>query len=453
MTRRGGPLTCWAIALFALAPQCLQPAAAGPASSFGPEVQVGEARGGYVGTMHVASFHGEVGTPFTVTAEGLPVNEEFQLVWRTVNGRWKVTDSEYHGREYVTVAYEMAKVRTDAAGRVQATFETPEDFGFVHDVVLQQGTRLLTQAGYSIDMAIDISPRSGPVGTPITVAVTGIGWRNLHSSWDLLYDNNYTGWISAVTTHGTATFSIPATGHVGDHIIEVLHGQFTFPYRNMQQSPEPDRPRWAIPFTITPGEPVLPPAADEQAQTHVRLSAPRGELMSTPRFSGVDEPITVRGEGLKPGEHYTLNWTRVIGNRMTGLGWEESSTPSPKRQRTHTAASNSASRHPTISAARMVCGSTQAASRSWGLISSRRRRSPWTSRADRSAPRSRCISRAWAGLRPPTSCTWSTTTALLAMPALSTARAMSRYSCRRPARRVGTSSISIPASTRAWRPT
>ena len=324
---RSGPLAGSAIGLFAVALQCMQPVAAAPASAFGPEVQVGEARGGYVGTMHVAPFHGEVGTPFTVTAEDLPPNEEFQLIWRTVNGAWKVTESEYHGREYVPVAYEMAKVRSDAAGRVQATFETPEDFGFVHDIVLQQGERLLTQAGYSIDMAIDISPRSGPAGTPITVAVKGIGWRNLHSSRDLLYDNNYTGWMSAVTTHGSATFTIPATGHVGDHIIEVLHGQFTFPYRNMQQSPEPDRPRWAIPFTITPGDPVLPPAADQQAQTHVRLPAPRGDLVSTPRFSGVGEPITVGGEGLKPGEDYALNWTRVIGNRMTGLGWEESSTP------------------------------------------------------------------------------------------------------------------------------
>ena len=100
---------------------------------------------------------------------------------------------------------------------------------------------MFTQVGFSIDMTVTISPESGPVGTPITVEVKGIGWRQLFNSWVLLYDNNFTGWISAVTTGGSAKFTIPATGRPGVHLIEVLHGEFTFPYRNMQQNPEPDR--------------------------------------------------------------------------------------------------------------------------------------------------------------------------------------------------------------------
>ena len=326
MTILNGPLAATALAFFAVTSLCAQPLSAAPASAFGPEVEVGVPQGGYVGTMRLVPFRGEAGTPFTVTAEGIPANQEFQLIWRTMNGKWNVTESEYHGREYVPTAYEMARIISDDNGRLEATFETPEDFGFGHDVVLQQGDRLLTQAGYSIDMTVDIFPKSGPLGTPITVEVSGIGWRDLHSSWDLLYDNKYTGWMSAITTHGSASFTIPATGHVGDHIIEILHGQYTFPYRNMQQSPEPDRPRFVLPFTITPGDPVLPPSVDAQAQTHVRLAPPSGELTSYPRFSGVGEMITVSTEGLSPGENATLNWTRVIGNRMDGEGWAESST-------------------------------------------------------------------------------------------------------------------------------
>ena len=49
-------------------------------------------------------------------------------------------------------------------------------------------------------MTVKITPKSGPVGTPITVNVKGIGWRSLFNSWDLLYDNHFTGWMSAVTT-------------------------------------------------------------------------------------------------------------------------------------------------------------------------------------------------------------------------------------------------------------
>ena len=151
----------------------------------------------------------------------------------------------------------------------------------------------------------------------------GIGFRNLEMSFNLLYDNRWTGWISAVTTHGTGRLTIPATGHVGDHVIEVLHGQFGFPYRNQEQSPEPDRPRFSIPFTVTAGAPVLPPAPAAQAQTHVRLPARSATCIRTPRFSGVGEPVTVtRGCSSRRGRRYTLNWTRVIGNRIDGGGWE-----------------------------------------------------------------------------------------------------------------------------------
>jgi D-sedoheptulose 7-phosphate isomerase len=75
-------------------------------------------------------------------------------------------------------------------------------------------------------MSVGVSPRSGPRGTPITIDVKGIGYRSLEMSFNLLYDNRWTGWISAVTTHGSGRLVIPATGHVGDHVIEVLHGQF-----------------------------------------------------------------------------------------------------------------------------------------------------------------------------------------------------------------------------------
>jgi hypothetical protein len=99
------------------------PAAAAPlVAALGPEVVIGEPSGGYVGRLIVAPEHGPTGTPLTVTAEGLPPGEEFQLVWRTVDGAWKVTDAEYRGREYRAVAYEIAKLKTDQTGRLNAQF-------------------------------------------------------------------------------------------------------------------------------------------------------------------------------------------------------------------------------------------------------------------------------------------------------------------------------------------
>ena len=132
------------------------------------------------------------------------------------------------------------------------------------------------------------------MGTPIHVEVRGIGFRSLYNSWDLIYDNNFTGWMSSVTTHGSASFTIPATGAPGVHIIEVLHGELTFPYRNPEQNPAQGRPRFELAFTVTDGPPVLPPAPERQAQNTVRELPPQGELVATPRFAGVGEPVTVR---------------------------------------------------------------------------------------------------------------------------------------------------------------
>jgi len=280
---------------------------------------------GYVGRMAVSPEHGPPWTPVTITAEGLPADSEFQLVWRTVKGSWKVAQGEYHGREYAPAAFELAMVRSDAVGKLAATFMVPEDFGFLHDVVLQQGERLFIQAGFSVDMSVALSPASGPVGTPITVEVKGIGWRPLESSWMLLYDNHFTGWISAVTTAGSATVTIPAAGGPGLHVLEILHGEFTFPYRNMQQSPEGDRPHFVRHFTITPGAPVLPPPVSEQAQQSVRgLSAP-GVLAVVPPFAGVAQRVAVTGAGFTPAKRYRLAWTTTIGNRVGGHGWNEAS--------------------------------------------------------------------------------------------------------------------------------
>ena len=280
-----------------------------------------------MGRMAVTPEHGPMGTPVTVTAEGLPAEQEFDLVWTTVKGSWKVANAEYHGREYTRAAYRIATVKTDAAGRASANFIAPEDFGFLHDIVFQREGRLFTQTAFNLDMTVKLSPESGPPGTPITIEAKGIGWRNLQNSYVLLYDNNFTGWMSAVTTGGSATYTIPATGKPGPHVIELLHADFTFAYRNMQQSPEPDRPRFALQFAVTDGPPVLPLPPERQTQTRVRGLPEAAELIVTPRFSIVDQPVLVSGSGFEPEKNYQLNWTTVIGNRVApgGGGWEESS--------------------------------------------------------------------------------------------------------------------------------
>ncbi len=278
----------------------------------------------YVGQLALSPEHGPAGTVVKVHGAGLPANERFDLHWTSVGGRWKVEGERYLGREYLPVSTPLGSVLTDGSGAFSAQFSAPEDFGFTHDVLLRQGSRVFTQAGFSIDTTMEISPKRGPVGTPITVEVKGIGWRQLQNSWMLLYDNKATGWVSAVTTRGSARFTIPATGAPGAHVLELLHGDFTFAYRNMQQSPEPDRPRFARQFTITPGAPVLPSPAAAQGQREVKRLPAGGELSVSPAFATVGAPVTVGGRGFSPGQTYELGWSTVVGNRVAGGGWDES---------------------------------------------------------------------------------------------------------------------------------
>ena len=295
------------------------------ASALGPEATLSEPSGGYVGQMTVIPAHAPAGTRVTVKANGLPSRQEVQLVWRTVKGQWKVVDGDYNGREYIPVVYEIAKLTTDVNGALDFEFETPEDFGFMHDIVVQQGQRLLTQVGFNLDMTVSISPARAPAGTPITIEVKGIGWRQLQNSWMLLYDNKYTGWISAVTTSGAARFTVPAVGRPGRHVLEILHGDFTFAYRNMQQSPEPDRPRFIKYLTVTPGAAVLPPPAELQTQKNIRGLPKPGALVATPAHAPIKTPVVVRGAGIPPGKPFDLEWGTVTGNRVSAnAGWEES---------------------------------------------------------------------------------------------------------------------------------
>src|SRR5213592_1121448 len=90
-------------ALLCAAVLCVfEPAANAATSAFelGPAVPLAEPSGGYVGKLKLSPSHGPAGTPVAVSGEGFPGEQEFQLVWRTVAGHWKVTPAEFHGREF-----------------------------------------------------------------------------------------------------------------------------------------------------------------------------------------------------------------------------------------------------------------------------------------------------------------------------------------------------------------
>ena len=186
----------------------------------------------------------------------------------------------------------------------------------------------MNRAGINIETTASLDKTSGPLGTPITITLKGVGTQTLENSWTLMYDNKFTGFLSSVTTKGTATAIIPATGGLGKHSIRIIHGAFQFPYLNTQQSPQPDRAMIDLEFTITEGEVVLPTSVEDQGFAIKSGSAPASDtsepfLWIDPMEGSIEIETTLYGNGFSPGEKVLFQWTSVAGNRVSGTGWDE----------------------------------------------------------------------------------------------------------------------------------
>ncbi len=283
----------------------------------------------YVGQFSINPSHAPIGATVNAIGKGFEPNTDLELVWQGFTGTWKVADGSYNGRDFKENLQSLAKVKTDANGNFQADFTVPNGFGFSHDILVKKQNEIQNKSNFIVDMQVSISTSSGPVGTPITINAQGIGWRSLENSWTVVYDNKFTGWMSSVTTNGTAQAVIPAAGGPGKHIIQIIHGSATFPYMNMQQSPQPDRPSWTFEFTITDSQAVQPAAAQLQSLPIEKSSGKPntdGPALWTDVASGnVGTPLTIQGSGLPAGKQVDLRWFRVVGSRVSGNGWDETS--------------------------------------------------------------------------------------------------------------------------------
>ncbi|MFI5054697.1 MAG: hypothetical protein ACHQDE_10070, partial [Acidimicrobiia bacterium] len=182
------------------------------------------------------------GTKFTLTGSGLPANKAVSIVWGTANVTWVVDarpDSvDYLGRSASKIQVVLGQGQTDAQGNLSVKLTAPRDFGGVHDIYAVIDGVQVAHGGFLVARNATISPKSGPIGTMITVTYNGLGSSLYEGGASLLYDNHYVGAMMANWTRGTAVAHIRATGPVGSHTIEVADA-ISFKYLNIQQSPIP----------------------------------------------------------------------------------------------------------------------------------------------------------------------------------------------------------------------
>ena len=296
--------------------------ASAAAASAAPSTQPME----IVGKFDLAPAHGAWDDKVTATATGMKANTKYDLIWTTGKVSWKLSDdrSKYLGRDAKTIQKTLQSVTTDTTGAFKATFSVPPGFGYAHDVQVVDATNIIrNKALFDVDMVTTISPTSGPVGTPITVEVKGIGYQSYQNSFQLDYDNAYTGWVSSITTDGYAKFVIPATGAVGTHIITLGHSEFGAPYMNPNQQPAvASRPFPHLPFTVTDGPAVMPTPAEQQGFTQIAAKPVDKGIWTAPYGAYVGTKGTINGKALPANADIEIFLTTMVGNRSV-TGFEE----------------------------------------------------------------------------------------------------------------------------------
>jgi hypothetical protein len=266
-----------------------------------------------------------VGTNVNATAIGLPIGKTVDLEWGTVTGGWVVEDYyHFRGKKYSETTTPLGRVSVDASGRVNARFVVPEDYGGVHEVIARIDGKLVAQGAINVTQTFALTPTSGPVGTPIELKVTGLGWRTMESTWVVNWDNRELGFVSAAGTRGSAVARFRATGPSGDHIVKLYTGWQGQGYLNYEQSPVAALPRPQFTFRTTPGttrdvayvEPYQPQSIPKPDQSTAGV-----RLMLTPAQGPVGTQAVVKGEGFAPGAPMRLVWETAVGSRVTETGF------------------------------------------------------------------------------------------------------------------------------------
>ncbi len=303
--------------------------------------------------LKVEPVKGYVGDSFTVTGDGLAPGKKVEFFWTTVDAAYltKVTadNVEYHERKYEEKRVPLGSAPVDGQGRVSMVFAAPEDFGEVHDLYAAVDGQDAGRGGFRILRNATVFPTEGPVGTPITITVKGLGWRGFEQFMALRYDNKYTGEISAVETRGTAVFQIRAAGPPGRHIIQLNNSTAYAPgaYLNTQQSPQDyiyahldNKQEFRFVFNVTRDAGPPPDALqwpDSNRVARLNSHAPRttmgigkassGSATLEPASGPILSQATLRAAGLPANTEVGLFFVTARGNRMSPSGWNLDSIP------------------------------------------------------------------------------------------------------------------------------
>ena len=297
-----------------------------------------------IGNLSITPYDGAQGTPVTISGTGLPASTNVTLAWSTASATWVVSPQpdtvNYLGRASTNFFVTLATVTTSASGSFTYSMKVPADFGGMHDIYAVVNNVAQAHGGFELLRTLTVTPRSGPIGTPIHVTYTGMGASLYTGGAAILYDNHFSGEMTASWTRGTASVTIPAAGAVGTHVIQVGDA-LSFVYMNIVQSPVPFATGGTAVFHVTRGHVSMTPQIRWPDQVTPTLSevttlnanglsaATNAKTTLTPTSGPVESKVQVHVTGLPSGS-YQLTWASVQGSRVncpTSSCWAYISVP------------------------------------------------------------------------------------------------------------------------------
>lgn len=329
------------------------PAVVIPPAPAGPAITPSAASLGQLKLLKASPEKGTVGSSFTISGEGLPAGKALELQWVGAEGAYvtnvKPDNVEYMERTYGKKRVSLGRVTADGQGKVSASFAAPEDHGEIHEIYAVADGKDVARGAFRILRSVTVSPRSGPVGTPITVTVKGMAPSYYQSQMAIRWDNSFTGIITTVTTKGSGVVKIRAAGPVGEHVLQVYPASHAVPYLNSHEGPN-----WHIfgayedtfVFNVTKdsGAPeALTEWPEDKRVAKVSINAPRTtgsagaatdgnaaapvSAVLQPASGPILSKVALSASGLPSNADVSLMWVTARGNRASSSGWSLDSIP------------------------------------------------------------------------------------------------------------------------------
>jgi hypothetical protein len=217
-------------------------------------------------TLALMPAQGPVGTRAMLRGQGFPHDASLQLTWETYVG------SRVSGNGFTPEENVIGQVKVDSGGRLEWPVMIPSDLGGLHTAILKNGDKVLGRASFVVETSIvSMTPTSGPVGTPVTIHLKGVGWTEYDNIYVATYDNAYMGYVCGFNSQGDVIVNFTASGEPGQHLIDLYPGIYQGPptepqqlYRTPQLTYADDHPGDKIPalrfmFEITPPAGRRPP--------------------------------------------------------------------------------------------------------------------------------------------------------------------------------------------------